>query len=149
MRKIRPLALSIAVAIGIAGVSAAAPALAAELTVYKSPWCGCCAQWNKHMRANGYTPVVRNVENLDPVKKMFGVPENLQSCHTAIIDGYVIEGHVPAKDVAKLLAERPKARGLAAPGMPSGAPGMEGGAKDRYNVLLFQADGATSVYSRY
>lgn len=149
MKKLGSLAVSIAIVMGIAGISAVRPAVAAEFNVYKSPWCGCCAKWMDHMRANGHTPVTKNMEDLDPLKKMAGVPENLQSCHTAIIDGYVIEGHVPAKDVARLLAERPKAKGLTAPGMPNGAPGMEGDSKDHYDVLLFKSDGSTSVYSRY
>ncbi|HBT43000.1 MAG TPA: hypothetical protein DEB21_13595, partial [Rhodospirillaceae bacterium] len=88
------------------------------------------------------------MEDLTAIKKMTGVPEPLQSCHTAVIDGYVIEGHVPASDVARLLQEKPKARGLAVPGMPVGSPGMEGPNPQPYEVLLFQADGSAAVYSR-
>ena len=80
---------------------------------------------------------------------MAGVPGHLQSCHTAIVDGYVIEGHVPANDISRLLAERPKAKGLAVPGMPSGSPGMEGAVQDKYNVMLFQSDGSASVYANH
>lgn len=124
-------------------------AQAAEMTVYKSPWCGCCGAWVEHLQANGFSVAVKEQEDLDPVKRAFGVPEPLQSCHTAVIEGYVIEGHVPAADVRRLLAERPQARGLAVPGMPVGSPGMEqGGRRDRYEVILF-GDGAPRVYSRY
>lgn len=101
------------------------------------------------MRANGHSVHVQNMENLDMIKKMAGVPDRLQSCHTAMVSGYAVEGHVPAKDIARLLAERPKAKGLAVPGMPAGSPGMEQGAPERYDVLLFQRDGSTSVYSKH
>lgn len=147
--RIRPLAASIAIVIGIAGTSVPGPANAAAITVYKSPWCGCCSKWVDHMRASGHSVVIRKIENLGPIKKMAGVPERLQSCHTAMVEGYVVEGHVPASDVARLLDQRPKAKGLAVPGMPNGSPGMEGGTPDRYDVLLFQPDGSASVYSKY
>lgn len=143
------MAASIAIAAGIAATSLPGPAFAAEIAVYKSPWCGCCEGWVEHMRANGHTVRTENLEDLDPIKKMAGVPERLQSCHTAMVDGYVIEGHVPAEDVARLLAERPKARGLAAPGMPAGSPGMEGSAPAPYTVMIFQPDGTASVYAKH
>lgn len=146
---VRPLLLSVALAAGIVGTSLSAPAHAAEITVYKSPWCGCCSKWADHLQAKGYTVTTKNMENLDAIKKMAGVPEGLQSCHTAMMDGYVIEGHVPAKDIERLLAERPKAKGLAVPGMPVGSPGMEGGVPERFDVMLFGTDGSTSVYAQY
>ena len=124
-------------------------ALAAEMTVYKSASCGCCGNWVKHMRMHGHTVEVRNMDDLDQVKKMAGVPEGLQSCHTAVVEGYVVEGHVPAAEVAKLLRSRPKVSGLSVPGMPTGSPGMEGGAPERYDVLAFQPDGTASVFARY
>ncbi len=139
----------LAVVAGITATSVPVVAYAANLTVYKSPWCGCCGDWVKHLEANGHSVVTKNTETLDALKKMAGVPEPLQSCHTATVDGYVIEGHVPAKDIERLLAERPKAKGLAVPGMPAGSPGMEGGAPDKYNVMLFQPDGSASVYARH
>lgn len=148
-RSVRPLLLSVALAAGIVGTSLSAPALAAEITVYKSPWCGCCSKWADHLQAKGHTVATKNMESLDAIKKLAGVPEDLQSCHTAMVDGYVLEGHVPAKDIERLLAERPKARGLAVPGMPVGSPGMEGGAPERFDVMLFGTDGSTSVYARY
>ena len=95
-------------------------ASAAEITVYKSPYCGCCGGWVDHMRSNGHSVKTVDLEDLTTIKKMTGVGEELQSCHTAVVDGYVIEGHVPAQDVARLLAERPKAKGLTVPGMPTG-----------------------------
>lgn len=147
--RIWPLAAFIAIVTGVIAPSAPARALGAEMTVYKSPWCGCCKKWIAHIRAKGYSVHVKNMENLDMIKKMAGVPDRLRSCHTAMVNGYAIEGHVPAKDVARLLAERPKAKGLAVPGMPAGSPGMEQGAPERYDVLLFQRDGSTSVYSKH
>ncbi len=124
-------------------------AMAAEMTVYKSASCGCCGNWVKHMRMHGHTVEVRNMDDLDQVKQMAGVPEGLQSCHTAIVEGYVVEGHVPAAEVAKLLKSRPKVRGLSVPGMPIGSPGMEGGAPERYDVMAFQPDGSAAVFARY
>ena len=144
-----PLAAFVAIVTGVIAASALSPSFAAEMTVYKSPWCGCCKNWITHMRANGYSVQIKNMENLDSIKRMAGVPDRLLSCHTAMVNGYVIEGHVPATDITRLLAERPKAKGLAVPGMPAGSPGMEQGTPERYEVLLFQQDGSTRVYSRH
>ena len=134
--------------------AAAAPAVPdaalPAMTVYKSPTCGCCHQWVKHMEANGFT--VKSVDQPDvtPVKREHGVTQELSSCHTALVGGYVIEGHVPAADVKRLLAERPAGvRGLAAPGMPNGSPGMEGLTKDRYDVIAFDSSGATRVFASH
>ncbi|MGA0394915.1 MAG: DUF411 domain-containing protein [Rhodospirillales bacterium] len=120
-----------------------------NMTVWKSPYCGCCAHWVTHMRNNGFHVTVKDVEDLGRVKRREGISEHLQSCHTAKIGEYVIEGHVPAKDVKRLLKDRPKAHGLAVPGMPSGSPGMENGQIDRYDVLLLKRDGAPSVFSSH
>ena len=149
MKEIKHWAAVIVMAIAIAGAWASAPAVAGEITVYKSPWCGCCSSWADHMRANGHSVTTKEVEDLDAIKRMAGVPEPLQSCHTAVVDGYVIEGHVPAEDVARLLSERPDAKGLSVPGMPMGSPGMEGGTPERYDVMLFGADGSAEVYARH
>ena len=119
------------------------------MTVWKSPWCGCCRSWVDHMRANGFQVTVEEVEDLDPIKKLAGIPEKLQSCHTARIGNYTIEGHVPAADIRRLLSDQPAARGLAVPGMPSGSPGMENGQYDPYDVLLIGKDGKTGVYQSY
>jgi hypothetical protein len=119
------------------------------MTVWKNPLCGCCGNWVAHMRANGFSVKVHETENLEQMKKMAGIPEPLQSCHTARVGDYVVEGHVPAADVKRLLAARPAARGLAVPGMPSGSPGMENGAHDAYDVILFERDGGTRVFSSH
>ncbi len=119
------------------------------MTVWKTPWCGCCGNWVRHMEEAGFEVDVREIEDLDVVKRQAGIPEKLQSCHTATVDGYIIEGHVPAPDVKRLLQERPKVGGLAVPGMPSGSPGMENGQFDAYEVLTFSRNGETAVFNRY
>ena len=120
------------------------------VTVYKDAFCGCCGVWVKHLEANGFVVKVHEVENMDQYKRTYGVPGSLKSCHTAVVDGYTIEGHVPAAEIQRLLKERPKAKGLAVPGMPTGSPGMEvGSTVQRYAVLLFNADGTSSVYKQY
>jgi hypothetical protein len=130
------------------GMAPAGAAKAGEITVYKSPYCGCCGGWVKHMRANGFAVTVLDVEDVDPIKARHGVPERLASCHTALVDGYVIEGHVPADVIKRFLAERPDALGLAAPGMPGGSPGMEGAEREPYDVVMFDRQGGTSVYAK-
>ena len=149
MPGVRARFLSFAVAAGVASAVLSGPAYAATGTVYKSPWCGCCASWADRLEAEGYTLTIKNVEDLGMIKKLAGIPEELQACHTASIEGYIIEGHVPAKEIERLLTERPEAKGLAVPGMPSGSPGMEGGAPEPYDVVLFSADGTTTVYAQY
>lgn len=126
-----------------------ATAQATEITVYKSPTCGCCSAWVDHMKANGYTVVSKNVDDLEAIKKVLGVPDPFQSCHTAMVDGYVVEGHVPAADVTRMLAEKPEVAGITVPGMPAGSPGMEVGSVDKYDVLLFRSDGSAKVYASY
>ncbi|MCG7932755.1 MAG: DUF411 domain-containing protein [Candidatus Thiodiazotropha lotti] len=120
-----------------------------DVVVYKSPTCGCCKAWVSHLRENGFEVTVHNRRNMDPIKSKLGVPWQLQSCHTAQVGEYVIEGHVPAADIVRLLREKPPVKGLSAPGMPMGSPGMEGPRKDPYEVLTFQPDGKTSVYARH
>jgi hypothetical protein len=117
------------------------------LTVHKSPTCGCCKKWVEHMEAHGFKVVVVDHEDMTQIKNELGVKAPLQSCHTAKIGNYVIEGHVPAEDVLRMLREKPEIAGLAAPGMPNGSPGMEGMLKDKYDVLSFDKTGATKVYS--
>jgi len=122
-----------------------------RLTVYKTPTCGCCKLWVDHARAGlaGYEIKTLDMDDLTEVKTRLGVPESLQSCHTAITGPYVFEGHVPADLIKRFLAQRPKALGLAVPGMPMGSPGMEmGGRKQPYNVVLFEKSGKTRVYAR-
>jgi len=119
----------------------AGQAAAQEIHVHKTPWCGCCVKWIDHLEDNGFEVTVEEHEDMTPVKLEAGVPTELHSCHTARVEGYVIEGHVPAADIARLLADRPEAGGLAVPGMPAGSPGMEvPGHSQPYDVFLF--DGA-------
>jgi hypothetical protein len=133
--------------LGLGGVPA--PAVAASVVeVWKSESCGCCGGWVDHMRAAGFTVKVHEVDDMQPVKRARGVPEALGSCHTSVVDGYVIEGHVPADDVRRLLAERPVAIGLTAPGMPQDAPGMDMKTGQRYEVLVFGKD-ETAVFARH
>ncbi|MPZ21387.1 MAG: DUF411 domain-containing protein [Luteitalea sp.] len=119
------------------------------VTVYKTATCGCCAKWNDHLSANGFDVTSKDVEYdaLETIKDQHSVPDSMRSCHTAIVGDYVVEGHVPADVVRKLLQERPKVPGIAVPGMPMGSPGMEGFRKDAYDVLTFDAQGKTSVFA--
>ena len=124
--------------------------LAEEIIVYKSPTCGCCKKWISHLERNGFTVISRDVENVAPYKLENGVPLTATSCHTALVGGYTIEGHVPAMDIQRLLKEKPPIKGLAVPGMPVGSPGMEQGAyKQRYDVISFDKDGKKQVFSRH
>ena len=120
--------------------------------VWKDPDCGCCKDWVKHLQANGFRVKTYDEGNTD-ARKRLGLPDKLGSCHTAKVGGYVVEGHVPARDIQRLLREKPQALGLTVPGMPVGSPGMDGpeygGRKDRYDVLLVAANGSTRVYQRY
>ena len=123
-----------------------------QITVWKDPNCGCCKDWVVYMEANGFDVKVHDSGNT-AARTRLGVPEKLGSCHTALVGGYAIEGHVPAREIQRLLKERPKAVGLAVPGMPVGSPGMDapvyGGRKDPYDVLLINRDGSTRVYQSY
>lgn len=145
------MAHAMAAVAGLSTLAERAAALQApavrEMTVYKDPNCGCCTAWAKHARAAGFTVTERETADLASVKAAMGVPRALESCHTARIGGYVVEGHVPADLIARLLREKPEARGLAVPGMPIGSPGMEGGTPERYDVLLFDKAGRTRVYA--
>lgn len=123
---------------------------AAEIMVYKSPTCGCCNKWVKHLQDEGFTVKTKNIANLVPVKNKYGVNPAYQSCHTAKIGKYFIEGHVPASDIKRLLKEKPDIKGLTVPGMVVGSPGMEQGSrKDRYDVLAIDKNDNYSVYSSY
>jgi hypothetical protein len=133
----------------------AAPAFAAgqrSIEVWKSATCKCCVNWVKHLEANGFDVKVNAADPsmLDRIKRQAGIGEKLASCHTAKINGYVVEGHVPAPDIKRLIAERPDALGLTVPGMPVGSPGMEQGAEtEPYDVLLIKKDGTTEVFARH
>lgn len=123
---------------------------ATKVHVYKNPSCGCCTGWVDHLKASGFAVDVTDVDDTAAVRKRFGMPERLASCHTGIVDGYALEGHVPAADIKRLLASKPQAIGLAVPGMPVGSPGMEvGDRKDRYEVVLIDRKGRETVFARY
>ena len=144
------------IAAALAALATAVPvavaAAPAAVEVWKAPTCGCCKDWIVHLEANGFKVQVHDSGNT-AARARLGIPMRLGSCHTALIEGYAIEGHVPAREIRRLLAERPQAIGLAVPGMPIGSPGMDGpeyGArKDAYDVLLVRKDGSTTSYQHY
>jgi hypothetical protein len=122
-----------------------------EIVMYKSPACECCTGWAEHLRQSGFTVIEKKQEDMDAIKSKYGVSENLTSCHTAVVNGYIVEGHVPAADVTRLLKERPKITGLTAPGMPRHSPGMQepGKVPENYDVLAFDAEGKSHMFTRY
>lgn len=121
-----------------------------QIVMYKNPGCGCCTAWGDHMEQAGFTVTEKPTGELAGIKADLGVPYNMGSCHTALVDGYVVEGHVPVKEVKKLLEERPDAIGLAVPGMPVGSPGMEQGNRtEPYDVILFDEEGRRDTYASY
>lgn len=132
----------------VAGRRLVAEAPLPVVTVYKDPSCGCCAKWVKYMSTNGFVLNVRDVADVDQYKTMMHVPTALQSCHTAIVGRYVVEGHVPADVIKKLLSEAPDLLGLAVPGMVDGSPGMEGARSEHYDVIAFDRAGKTRVYAK-
>lgn len=156
-RSSRPIALQRAPQRLFAGLALAVvlglpPAFAAgeNVTMYKDPNCGCCGKWAEHMRASGFRVKEVATPQMGAVKQAAGVPQALGSCHTAKVGSYVIEGHVPAADVKRLLAEKPAVAGLSAPGMPQGSPGMEGPfPAERYDVVSFDREGRTTVFAQH
>lgn len=121
-----------------------------EIKAYRNPGCGCCEKWVQHLKDAGFAITMEDDGNLAVRKAELGVPDDLQSCHTAIVGDYIIEGHVPAEDIILFLAENPDARGLAVPDMPMGSPGMEmDGMKDAYDVVVFSRDGSRKVYAHH
>lgn len=149
-----PTVVRLAAAVGVTGAILAsvalvrAPAPAPTVTVYKSASCGCCTKWVEHLRVSGFTVDAYDTEDLATVKTNMGVPSRLASCHTARVGNYVIEGHVPADLIRKLLAEHPALAGLAVPGMVTGSPGMEGPGAQHYDVIAWDRQGNTTVYAR-
>jgi hypothetical protein len=142
-------------AVSLAGANLLGPALAQEespaISIKKDPWCGCCTGWARHLEQAGFAVDVEEIEEMEAVKDNLGVPAELRSCHTATIEGYVVEGHVPAEAILALLEERPQISGLAVAGMPIGSPGMEGpggGTLDAYDVVAFDGQG-DYVYMRF
>ncbi|HLB79176.1 MAG TPA: DUF411 domain-containing protein [Dongiaceae bacterium] len=120
-----------------------------EILVYKSPECGCCGLWSTHLTESGFAVRIVEIDDLTPVKRQARVPEDLETCHTAFLDGYVVEGHVPVGAIDKLLNERPSVIGVAVPGMPAGAPGMPGAQREPFDVLTFAADGRRTLFMSF
>jgi hypothetical protein len=146
----RRLLLASAVGVVFSGAAQAQSRPDRTLTVYKSPTCACCDGWIAHMRQAGFTTTVRVTSDVRAVRLARGLPDALASCHTGVIGGYAVEGHVPAADVVRLLAERPEAVGIAVPGMPLGSPGMEaGGRREPFDTVLVLRSGATRVFARH
>lgn len=142
--------------IALLGLVASAPSAppgeppAIRVTVFKDPNCGCCKSWVEHLKKHGFEVAVRDTSDLSGAKRTGRVPEQLHSCHTAFVNGYVVEGHVPAADIQRMLDQKPKIAGLAVPGMPVGSPGMElGGRVEKYDVIAFGRDGTTRVFARH
>ena len=119
------------------------------MTVFRSPTCGCCEKWVRHLESHGFAVEMREVRDVTPVKAAHGVPPKMASCHTALVDGYIVEGHVPADDVKRLLKQRPNITGISVPRMPIGSPGMEGPNPEPYQVLTFDSEGRVSVFSKH
>lgn len=117
------------------------------VTVYKSPTCGCCVKWVDHLEENGFRVKSIDTQDVAVLKARYGVPGDLTSCHTAVVDGYVVEGHVPAEEIKRMLTEEADVAGLTVPGMPMGSPGMEGPRTDSYDIIAFQKDGRRSIYA--
>jgi len=137
-------------AVAVNDASREQAALTNEITVFRSPNCGCCGLWIEHLEAAGFQVKDNVTENLESVKQQYDIPENLATCHTAIVAGYVIEGHVPVEDIQRLLAQKPAVAGLAVPGMPIGSPGMEsGGYVEPYTVFSFTEDGSTATFAEH
>ncbi len=147
-RPSRRLTLMVLAAASLSPISSSQAAEESFITIHKDPNCGCCSGWARHLQKNGF--VTKIIETLQPdaVKRRLGVPDDLASCHTAEIAGYIVEGHVPAAAVKRLLAEKPVAKGLAGAGMPVGSPGIEGGQPERYDVVLF-GPSERRVYMRF
>jgi hypothetical protein len=135
----------------LAALPVAAQGTLPVVDVYKSPSCGCCGAWIEHLQKSGFTVRAHDVDDTSTMRRTLRMPEKFGSCHTAKVGNYVLEGHVPASEIKRLLTERPKALGLAVPAMPVGSPGMEvaSGRVDPYHVLLIQADGKSTVYRAY
>lgn len=145
----RRFLLSTAVATLAPLLSAAAVASSMHVEVYKSPQCGCCDKWVDHLKANGFAVSVNVVQRTDAYRAKAGIPSQLGSCHTAFVNGYALEGHVPASDIKRLLAQRPSAKALVVPQMPQTSPGMDAAHGEAWNVLLLEKDDSVKVFRSY
>ena len=142
--------LAAAFSIFALGTAIASDGLVKDIVVYKNPDCGCCTKWVRYLESHDYNVTIEHTRNLSEVKKRLGVPENLSACHTAVIDGYVIEGHITHRDIQRLLLFRPEVTGIAVPGMPIGTPGMErGSSKQPYDVMTFDDQGNVEVFVKH
>ncbi|MGQ0794124.1 MAG: DUF411 domain-containing protein [Deltaproteobacteria bacterium] len=144
--------VAILTVLGIGGISLFSPSksdASTTVVVYKTSTCGCCKKWVTHLEKNGFKTSVQDLDtsSLNQIKSQYGVPSGLESCHTATVGGYVVEGHVPADVVKRLLEERPKVAGITVPDMPVGSPGMEGDYSEAYDILTFDAEGRTQIYT--
>ncbi len=144
-RKLITRIATVAMLLGQGAAWAAQPVI----DVYKTATCGCCKAWIQHLEKNGFTVKAHDVADTSGYRAKFGIPQQYGSCHTGTVAGYALEGHVPAADIHRLLAQKPKAAGLAVPGMPAGSPGMEGPRQDPYDVLLVKQDGSATVYGHH
>lgn len=148
--KISKTLLALSLLVVNVGVSAETPGKPIDIVVHRSPTCSCCGKWLEHLKENGFNVEDVVTDDVQSIKDKYGITRELASCHTAIIDGYVIEGHVPAKDIKKILADKPKVVGIAVPGMVNGSPGMEmGDQKAPYKVLSFDREKQVKVFSSY
>jgi hypothetical protein len=137
-------------ALALASLPAFAVTTLPQVELFKSPQCGCCGKWVDHMKAAGFPVRVTLVQDVTAVRKRFSMPDRFASCHTAMVNGYVVEGHVPAEEIKRVLAAKPNAIGLAVPSMPPGSPGMEAGSRvDPYDVFLIDKNGGETVFARY
>lgn len=145
------LGLSLAVIAAVGVIAIDRDSVAADMVVYKDPNCGCCGKWIEHMEKAGFDVEVRNQRDVNPIKTAQGVPRNMRSCHTAVVEGYFIEGHVPAQDVRNLLVRKPSIKGLAVPGMPVGSPGMEVPGREpvKYTVYAIGSDGRRTAFAEH
>jgi hypothetical protein len=148
LRQTAGIAAAVAAARRVMAASSASPT---PITVYKSSTCECCAKWVDHLRTNGFQPQVHDEEDMNAIKDEMGVPKGVRSCHTALVGKYLIEGHVPADDIHRLVTDHPAVAGLAVPGMPSSTPGMAmpGAPVEPYEVVSFTRAGTTAVYARH
>ena|SRR6266404_4594480 len=137
------------VALALGSISSPSQSSSPLVTVFKTPTCSCCGKWVEHLKMNGFTVRVQEVNNTAAYQRQYRVPRGMESCHTAVVNSYTIEGHVPAAEIKRLLKGRLSVFGLAVPGMPLGSPGMEGARTEEYSVFSFDEGGRTSVFARY
>jgi hypothetical protein len=153
LARLLPIALAAAAVVSLGAASATSSEASSRapvsvITVYKSPSCGCCGKWVAYLRANGFEVKTVDLDDLGEIKAASGVPVQLQTCHTAIVEGYVVEGHVPVDAIRSLLHDRPKVAGIGVPGMPVGSPGMDGSPPQHYDVIAWDKTGKTTVYAK-